>query len=69
MMKDPPSSQRGNTLRQTDRSEVCVGMDESCFMFDLQQFTADCRAALCADRSNRQVGDVVASQSLIRQAC
>ncbi len=29
-------------------------------MFDLDQFTADCRAALAADRSHRHVRDVVA---------
>src|SRR4051795_4984913 len=29
-------------------------------MFDLAQFTADCRAALAADRSNRHVREVVA---------
>lgn len=29
-------------------------------MFDLDQFTADCRAALEADNSHRHVGDVVA---------
>ena len=29
-------------------------------MFDLDQFTADCRAALAADKSHRHVRDVVA---------
>jgi predicted metal-dependent enzyme (double-stranded beta helix superfamily) len=29
-------------------------------MFDLEQFTADCRAALAADKSHRHVHDVVA---------
>ena len=29
-------------------------------MFDLEQFTADCRAALAADKSHQHVRDVVA---------
>ena len=29
-------------------------------MFDLEQFTADCRAALAADRAHRHVREVVA---------
>ena len=29
-------------------------------MFDLEQFTADCRAALAADKSHKHVRDVVA---------
>ena len=29
-------------------------------MFDLEQFTADCRAALAADKSHRHVREVVA---------
>ena len=29
-------------------------------MFDLEQFTADCRAALAADKSHKHVREVVA---------
>jgi hypothetical protein len=38
-------------------------------MFDLEQFTADCRAALAADKSHKHVHDASREQSAIRLPC
>ena len=55
---------RGRVARLTEGTGVnCTTSEDPCCvapMFDLEQFVADCRTALAADRSHKPVREVIA---------
>jgi predicted metal-dependent enzyme (double-stranded beta helix superfamily) len=58
MMDGPALPPRSDISRRTDRAGACFERGQP--VFDLEQFTADCRAALAADKSHKHVREVVA---------